>query len=174
MDLTRHVEALRQQLVIAAEPGGEPARELAGRLVALDASARLVLLGALSAAAEEITRELAPGSVEVRLRGSDPEFVVTLPEPEPSGTDPTNVDATVTSAAPPAAAEPDDGGTSRITLRLPDQLKVRIEDAAGRDGVSVNSWLVRAVSDAVGSSGRSSPPRRRSASGGQRITGWAR
>ena len=36
-----------------------------------------MLLEALSDAAGEITRELAPGSVEVRLRGRDPEFVVT-------------------------------------------------------------------------------------------------
>src|SRR5215510_12586108 len=80
MDLTRYVEDLRQQLAVAADAGGDEARALAERLtVPLDAATRLVLLDALSAAADEITRELAPGSVEVRLRGRDPDFVVTPP-----------------------------------------------------------------------------------------------
>src|SRR3954451_14760632 len=80
MDLTRYVEDLRQRLVVSAEAGGDDARELAGRLVApLEAATRLVLLDALSAAADEITTQLAPGSVALRLRGLDPEFVVTAP-----------------------------------------------------------------------------------------------
>src|SRR3954469_24657219 len=84
MDLARYVDDLRERLVVSAEAGGDDARELAGRLVApLEASVRLVLLDALSAAAQEITSELAPGSVDLRLRGLDPEFVVTSPvEPE--------------------------------------------------------------------------------------------
>jgi hypothetical protein len=176
MDLTPHVEALRQQLLVAAEPGGETARELAGRLVAaLDPAARMVLLEVLSTATDEITSEIAPGSVEVRLRGGDPEFVVNLPEPAPS---PFSGDATapVPASPVPAAAvvDTDEGSTSRITLRLPEALKVRIEERAGADGVSVNSWLVRAVADAVDHAGSSAPPPRRTPSGGQRVTGWAR
>jgi hypothetical protein len=130
----------------------------------------------LADASEEITRELAPGSVEVRLRGRDPEFVVTrVPQdvdPEAAGFG----DVIATSPSPVLVAAPadqDDGGTSRITLRLPDQLKLRIEQAAGRDEVSVNSWLVRTLAAAVETTGRPSAPPRRS-SGGQRITGWAR
>ena len=70
----------------AAEGGGEAARALAERLVApLDAAVRLALLDALAAAAQEITCELAPGSVEVRLRGRDPEFVVTTPTERAGG-----------------------------------------------------------------------------------------
>jgi hypothetical protein len=63
---------------------------------------------------------------------------------------------------------------SRINLRLPDQLKTRIERAAEREGLSVNGWLVRAAAAGVerGESGGrrgSSTPR-----GGHGYTGWAR
>src|SRR4051812_11286260 len=80
MNLTQYVNDLQRHLEVAAEARGEEAQALAERLIApLDAAIRLVLLEALSAAADEITRELAPGSVDVRLRGRDPEFVVTSP-----------------------------------------------------------------------------------------------
>ena len=84
MDLGPYVESIQSQLEVAAEAGGEEARALAERLVApLDAAIRLALQDALAAAAEEITSELAPGSVELRLRGREPEFVVTLPPADP-------------------------------------------------------------------------------------------
>src|ERR1700753_2519869 len=87
MDLTPYVSKLSADLAVAAEAGGEDARALAERLTApLDSAVRLTLLEALSAAADEITRDLAPGSVELRLRGRDPEFVVTT---EPATTTPT-------------------------------------------------------------------------------------
>ena len=77
-----YVEKLRDELAVAAAAGGEDARELAERLTApLEAAVRLMLLDALSAAADEITRGLAPGSVELRLRSGEPGFVVT---PAPS------------------------------------------------------------------------------------------
>jgi hypothetical protein len=176
MDLTLHVEELRHQLELAAAAGGDDARAVAARLTAaLESAARLVLLDAISAAAAEITLDLAPGSVDVRLRGRDPEFVV-VPPPA----DRTAIGGASHSAFPPPspagapAAEGDDTGPSRVTLRLPEQLKARIEDAAGHDGVSVNSWLVRTVSAALGAS---DPPHRGARSnpiGGQSFTGWAR
>ena len=71
---------INRQLAIAAEAGGDEARALAERLVApLEAAIRLTMQDALASAAEEITTELAPGSVELRLRGRDPEFVVSPP-----------------------------------------------------------------------------------------------
>src|ERR1700732_5074623 len=85
MDLRQYIDNIHSQLAVAAEAGGEEARALAERLVApLDAAIRLTLQDVLSAAAEEITCELAPGSVELRLRGRDPEFVVTPPPVDPS------------------------------------------------------------------------------------------
>src|SRR5437763_8030949 len=80
MDLTPYVSELRRELAVAADAGGEDARALAERLTApLESAARLVLRDALSAAAAEITHDLAPGSVDLRLRGREPGFVVTPP-----------------------------------------------------------------------------------------------
>lgn len=174
MDLTQYVEALRHQLLVAAEAGGEDAQRLAERLMApLDSATQLVLLDVLSAAASEITRDLAPGSVEVRLRGRQPDFVVTSPPVDDAFSEAAPTEADV---APSAAREgADDGGTARITLRLPEHLKTRVEEAAGRDGLSVNTWLVRAVTDAVAPADRPRATARRSGpSGGDRFRGWAR
>src|ERR1700732_5621963 len=86
MDLQPYVDAVRHELHVAAAAGGEDAAELADRLTApLESALRLALLDALSGASGEITRELAPGSVEVRLRGRDPEFVVSTPLEETTG-----------------------------------------------------------------------------------------
>ena len=167
MDLSPYVDQLRRELVAAAEVGGDEARALAERLTApLEASLRLALLSALSTAAEELTTQLAPGSVDVRLRGGDISFVVTTPAPpEESAAEP----------APAAAADGEEGATSRITLRLPEHLKSRAEDAAAREGFSVNTWLVRAVTRALSpdDAGRSSE-RRRNRPSGQQYSGWVR
>ena len=167
MDLGTYVDRLRYELGVAAETSGEEARALAERLVApLESTTRLVLLEALSAAADEITRELAPGSVDVRLRGREPTFVVTRPPGEES------FEETAGPVEPPAPVlESDDGATSRINLRLPDSLKARVEEAAGRQRLSVNAWLVRAAAAALepddGTPVRRSPR-------GQRYSGWVR
>jgi hypothetical protein len=169
MNLNLYVENIHRQLAVAAEAGGDEARALAERLVApLDAAIRLSLQDVLVAAAEEITCELAPGSVELRLRGRDPEFVVTPPPVDPPADDAPEGVAT------PASVEADDGGVARINLRMPDQLKGRIEQAASSEGLSVNSWLVRAATAALE---RTDPGRRREPRpplGGQRYTGWVR
>ena len=174
MDLTPYVDALRRELAVAAEAGGPDARELAERLTApLESATRLTMLNVLSAAMDEITRELAPGSVDVRLRGLDPDFVVT-PPPAGSGL----VEPAAAPAEPPPAlastpADADEGGTARVNLRLPAHLKARAEDAASREGLSVNAWLVRAVSAAVEGGAR---PRTtdKTQSVGQSFTGWVR
>jgi hypothetical protein len=180
MDLTAYVDALRNELVVAAEAGGDEARGLVERLLGpLDSATRLALLEALSAAADEITRDLAPGAVEVRLRGRDPEFVVTLPPADqPLDDDGGSMEAPL----PPSSSvspDEDDGGTSRITLRLPTHLKPRIDEAANRAGLSANAWLVRVVSAALQPDGRGRTDRRTTdrRSGtpfGGRHTGWVR
>lgn len=167
MELDQYVNALREQLAVAADAGGEEARALAQRLsAALDASVRLTLLDALSAAAAEITRELVPGSVEVRLRGGDPEFAVTPPPAEPPG-----MPAGDRAAAVPVAG---DGGVSRINLRLPDELKSQVEHAAERDGLSINAWLARAAATALDRGQGATPHGQRAPQGGQSYTGWGR
>jgi hypothetical protein len=172
MDLRFCVENLHRQLAAAAAVGGEDARALVERLAApLDAAIQLALQDALVAAAEEITTELAPGSVELRLRGRDPEFVVTLPPvPAPAGDEP----AAPTVRLAQAPGEGDEGATSRINVRLPDQLKARIEQAAGAEGLSVNTWIVRAAAAALDRTEPARPQDRRAPQGGRRYTGWAR
>jgi hypothetical protein len=142
MDLTPYLESLRRDLTASAAPAGESAARSAELLAsALEASARLCLLEALSDAAAEITTKLDSASVEVRMRGRDAELVVT--------------DSTQASAAPPPVVE--GGDVARITLRLPEPLKEQVERAAADEGISVNAWLVRAVSAAL-HAGRGWPP----------------
>jgi HicB family len=169
MNLAMYVETLRQHLAAAAETGGSEAMAVVERLSAgLEAATRLVLLETLSAAADEITRELAPGAVEVRLRGSDPEFVVTLPSYASE-----DVEGARTVTYPTVIPEGgDEGGTSRLNLRLPEGLKSKIEEAARREGLSLNAWLVRAAASAV--EGPQGPTSRPSPGGSERYTGWVR
>jgi antitoxin component of RelBE/YafQ-DinJ toxin-antitoxin module len=163
MDLTPYVSELQRQLAEAAAAGGEEARAVAERLSApLDAAARLMLLDALSAAAGEIAAELAPGSVDLRLRAGEPEFVVVAP--------PDTTTEELTAGEPLPAQSSEDAATARINLRLPENLKARAEAAAAAGGLSVNSWLVRAVAAAVERGDQPTP--RRSPSGGGRYTGW--
>jgi hypothetical protein len=175
MDLTPYVDNLRRELAVAAEAGGDDVRALAERLTApLASSIRLTLLDALSAAADEITRELAPGSVEVRLRAGDATFAVTPHTVEtPAAAEP---DQAAPAPEPEDVALPDDDSAMvRINLRLPEQLKARAEAAAAAEGRSVNAWLVRAATIALQQPSRTDGPRpsggpgRRSA---QRYTGW--
>jgi len=166
MDLTPYLETLRADLAAAAAPGGpETARaaELLGH--SLEASARLALLEALSDAAAEITTELQDASVEVRLRGRSADFVVNQVTVEPE-------------VAAPGPAY-DGGDLTRLTLRMPESLKTHVEQAAAAEGISVNSWLVRAIATAMtrpqtppfppGPPGPPPPPGRP----GKRITGFA-
>ncbi|HEX4977959.1 MAG TPA: toxin-antitoxin system HicB family antitoxin [Nocardioides sp.] len=185
MDITPYVEGLRRDLSAAAEAGGPEARAAAERLaLALDPAVRLALMDALSQAAAEITAELPAGSVDVRLRGREPELVVdvpTLPLPAPP-----------TPPLPPAPPAPEDGpevdeddAVARITLRLPESLKYKAEELAAKGGHSLNSWIVNAVRAATHrdgavevdldlsslpfGAGRGSSVRSR---GTKRMTGW--
>ncbi len=175
MDLSPYVDQLRRELAVAAELGGDEARALADRLaVPLESAVRLALLSALSAAAEEITGELAPGSVDVRLRGGDIGFVVT-PPPAPADHD-LGAEPSDRPEPEPPAADTDEGNTSRVTLRLPEQLKTRIEDAARREGFSLNTWLIRAVTRALDPGDPGASERRRTGTrwSGQQYSGWVR
>ncbi len=188
MELTTYVHRVRRELAVAAEAGGEDARLLAERLSApLESAIRLTLLDALSAAADEITRDLAPGSVELRLRAGDPSFVVTPPPADRSfdrGAEAGHVEAGHVEAGDPAPHPdstpadlpgPQDGPTARINVRLPDTLKTKVEEAASREGRSVNAWLIRAATAALqrprpDQSVQRSP--RGGARGAQSYTGW--
>jgi hypothetical protein len=149
MQLQRFVDALKADLTAVAELGDEATADAAGRLViTLQASVGLRLLDALSEAVLELNERLPSGHVEVRLAGQDPEFVYVSDEPE----------APVTPA--------DEAYTARITLRLPEAVKAAVETAAAREGVSVNTWIVRAISR----TSTAAP----AAQSGNRLTGYAR
>jgi predicted HicB family RNase H-like nuclease len=149
MDTTPYVDALLADLNAMAELGDEAVADAARRLSqTLRASAGLRLLDLLGAAALEISGQLPSGQVEVRLAGQEPTLVYVEHEPE--------------AAAPAAAGE--DGMSARITLRLSESLKASVEVAATREGVSVNTWIVRALSR----SASATPPRR----SGRRLSGY--
>jgi len=168
MDLLPYVARLHQDLRVAAETAGEEALAVAERLASgLESSIRLVLLDALVEAAGEITHDLAPGTVEVRLRGRDVAFAVTSTE---GSSTPAAVAGTT--ASDRADEGVDDGGTARLSLRLPERLKTKVEDSADAAGLSVNAWLVRSISALVETPARPSAPP--TATKGQRHTGWVR
>lgn len=169
MELTTYVDALRHDLQNAAAAGDERTRETARLLsAALDPAARLCLVEAMTAVADEVTSTWGQGSVEIRMHGREPQVVVTTahamtvppaPPPPPAP------------AAPPGEEELDDGSTARITLRLPEALKSRAERAAATEGLSVNAWLVRAVAGALQQPGSPGPSQQLF---GRRMTGFAR
>ena len=148
MQLAPHVEALLSDVADIAAVGDEATAEAARRLsVALRSAAGLRFLDALTEATLELSAQLSQGHVEVRLAGQDPALVYV----EES----TDVEST-----------PEEGMTARITLRLPEGLKAGIEASAAREGLSVNAWIVRALTRNAGSSSRRGP--------GSRLTGFAR
>jgi HicB family len=149
VQLERFIDALEAELASLAAIGDAESQAAAARLSgALRSAAGLRFLDVLSEAALELSAQLPSGHVEVRLAGQEPSLVFV---------------ESLEAAAAPAG---DEGLSSRITLRLPEQLKGSIEAAAAREGVSVNAWLVRALSRSV-----SSPPRRRA---GSRLTGFGK
>lgn len=176
MQLDRYVDDITRQMAVAAATGGPEAEALADRLVLpLRSAIRLALLDALSAAAGELTLELAPGSVEVRLRGGEPSFVLEGVAATPPAAEPGPAPLPAPAEAP--TVEIEEGASTRINLRMPDSLKARVEAAALREGRSVNAWLMRAAAAALEPSAPRPPsvpsPPAPSRRGSKRVTGWA-
>ena len=163
MDLDEYTEMLRREVASVTRFGGEELARTAEMLAdALESSVRLTLLEVLTAAAAEITTRLDDAVIDVRLSGGEPEFVVST---TPGG-----------SQEEPAGPGPGDGpdDMTRITLRLPARLKAKVDAAAAASGLSVNAWLVRAVSRAVDAPGGGPPRSQRGPGIGSRYTGYAR
>lgn len=180
MDITEHVDALRRDLAQAARAMGPEMEQAAERMAfAIDSSTRLALMDALSHAAAEITNELEGRSVEVRLQGREPVFVVVGAGPSSAATDDTTA---IPEGDTRVMSQGDEGDeTARITLRIPDALKSRAEELASGRGQSLNTWLVNAVRAAavggltinVGAKlGPGAPGRNRSSN--KRVQGWVR
>jgi len=153
MQMAQFIEALQNDLRELAALGDEQVARSVDRLAtAMGRSAGLRLLDALTQAALELSEQLPNGNVDVRVAGQDPQFVFVPSEPADS-------------YSPPLVGEDEQ---ARITLRLPESLKASIESAAAAEGVSVNNWLVRALTRAVHGGGSWGPARTE-----KRITGWS-
>ena len=156
MDLSPYIESVRAGVVSASSLADEPTQHVAARLgTAIESSTRLALIRALSDSAGTISAELAPSSVEVRMVGSEPEFVVSI---QTADAEPTLLMPESEQAGEDAAATSDveDEPVARISLRLPQSVKTRVDEIASAEGISTNAWLIRAVMDAL--SERSSGP----------------
>jgi hypothetical protein len=137
MDITPYVDSLRRDLNAAVEGASEEVRQAAERLgFALDPATRLAMMEAISQAAAEITAEMPAGGVDVRLDGRDLDFVVHAPASDPTAP---------TAPQAPSSPPEEEGGVVRITLRLPESVKTKAEDAAAQAGQSLNTWLVNVV-----------------------------
>jgi hypothetical protein len=150
MQIESYVHALRDDLARVAAVGDESTARAAELLaVALEASLGRRLQEALGEAALELSGQLDRGRVEVRIAGGDPELVYVRDEES-------------------AAAEPaDEAFTARITLRLPESLKNKLEALAGSSGVSLNTWIVQTLA-------RGAEPRTSSGGSRRRLTGYGR
>jgi hypothetical protein len=161
MDITNLIDSLSQDLSRAADVGGPETKAAADRLLlALDPALRLVLMDALSQAAAEIGETLPGVSIDVRIKGREPVFVVEQAQGQEPADEPFDAD--------------DGEATARITLRLPEALKARAEALAARRGQSLNTWLVAAARAAT-----SDEPRERNGGGGRHgrgrhMQGWVR
>lgn len=168
MQLSQHLAQVQEQLRTAAALGDDRTQQIATALAeAASPAVRLALLGAVADAADEITSALldfpASPAVAVRLDGDEVTVDVRSTEPEPA-----------------EELRRDDGDTTaRISLRLSDSLKADIDAAAERDGMSVNTWLVRAASAALRQGGNATTAgggpdagRRQRRETQHRITGW--
>lgn len=155
MDLSPYIESVRDGVRNAASLADDTTQQVAARLgTAIESSTRLALIQALSDAAGTISAELAPASVEVRMSGQDPDFVVSVPS---AGSEPTML---IPQPPEPPTDEPDIGDEplARISLRLPNSVKVKVDEMADRDGISTNAWLIRAVVDALAERRRGDGP----------------
>jgi hypothetical protein len=143
MRLSDTVEGLQEDLARLAGLGDAAVTEAGGRLLAaMGGPVTVRLLDLLGEAAAELGDQLVSGRVELRVAGRDAELVYV----DESGT--------------PQEADLPDDQSARISLRLPEQLKAQVEQAATRDGVSTNTWIVRALSRST-ATGRSVQSRRR-------------
>jgi hypothetical protein len=166
MDLSEYAESLRKELTSITRFAGEDITRAAEMLAeTLDSSVRLALLDVLSAAADEITSRLDGATIDVRLTGTEPEFVVNLEQPR--------------EGSPGEAAEAtEEAGSARVTLRISDATKARVDAAAAAAGLSANAWVVRAIARALDAPPGGPRPRPFPPAGprgqGRRYTGFAR
>jgi HicB family len=149
MKMSLMVEGLRSDAISVGDLGDDTVAEVAERIATLlGRSAPARILDLLSDAAAELSAELPEGRVEVRIAGDDVDLAYVEDEHGPC----------------------DGGGEgdlpARITLRLGEGLKARVEEGASREGVSVNAFIVRTLERGT------SAQRSRGNRGGTRLRGY--
>lgn len=150
MQVDGYVQALRDDLARVAAVGDESAGRAAELMAAvLESSFARRLQEALTEGALELSSQLDHGRVEVRVAGSDPELVY------------------VDEASPLPGEAAEEVFSARITLRLPESLKSRLEAAAAAQSTSVNTWLVQSLT-------RWLEPRPSAGGARHRLTGYGR
>jgi Arc-like DNA binding domain len=155
MDLSPYIDSVRVGVTNASSLADEQTQQVAERLgTAIESSTRLALIQALSDAAGTISAELAPSSVELRMIGTEPEFVVTV---QTGDAEPTLLMPQPEKADEPAATDAEEEPVARITLRLPQSVKSKVDEMASSEGISTNAWLIRAVMDALSERGGPRP-----------------
>lgn len=125
VDLTPHWQRLAGDLTAVASVGGADLQEAVSRLLpALEAPVRLRLVEVLAQATEELNALLPALRIQSHGSGDQVAFGV---------------------EAEPAASDLGGDLDARITLRLPEDLKFRIEAAANAEGLSLNAWLLKTL-----------------------------
>jgi hypothetical protein len=150
MQTSWFTDTLQADLEAVGSLGSEKAARVAERLIAVTIPlAKARMLEAFSLAANELADALDVDGVDLRVNGDEVTFVASERH------------------EPPVPPRPADGGSeqARFSLRLPDDLKARIDERASADGVSTNTWIVRALEGSLGRAPRNAPGRRLSGFG---------
>ena len=148
MKMSLVVDGLRSDVVAVGELGDDSVAEAAERIAAvLGRSVPGRVLDLLSDAATELSAELPDGRVEIRVAGDDVDLAYVADEHAPAG-------------------EPEGELSARITLRLGEGLKSRVEERASAEGISVNTFIVRVLERGT------SAQRSRGAGVGNRLRGY--
>lgn len=144
MELAKYTDTVREQLANASALADEQTQQVVQRLsTSLDSALRLSLIQALSDAATEISADLAPTTIEVRMDGAEPEFVVR--QAPPSDHEESYAEESDDDDDDDDFLSDEEEGQARISLRLSTRLKQRVDEASDEDQVSTNAWITDAV-----------------------------
>jgi len=158
MKMSLVVDGLRGDVISVGELGDETVADVAERIgEVLSRSIPSRILDLLSEVAAEVSAELPDGRVEIRVAGDDVDLAY-VESPSAGGTGPEGADD--------GGPERDRDMSARITLRLSESLKARVEEGAAREGISVNTFIVRTLEHAA------SGEHRRKSHGGNRLRGY--
>jgi len=150
MQTSWFTESLRSDLEAVGSMGSDKAMKVADRMIAVALPlAKARMLEAMSMALAELSAVVGVEGIDLRVSGDDVTFVPS----QPSAAAPVSVDQS--------------GEQARFSLRLPDDLKARVDDRAASEGISTNTWIVRALEAAIGQGNRHSPRGRRLSGFGQ-------